>query len=91
MTDDVNELIAWCREKCGWTLLESETYELKEVADTLERLAAENDRLREALEQYADRKNWAYFNAPGYGEFVLFKATWDGQDLARAALQEPKP
>ena len=54
----------------------------------MDALKAEVERLRKALEQYADENNWD--QSCGYYEYGL--AVWDGEqhhlEIARAALKE---
>jgi hypothetical protein len=58
---------------------------LKYAADRIEAQAAEIERLREALQFYAEAKNWAYVKSAGCNCVDA-----DGGDTARAALEQSK-
>jgi hypothetical protein len=61
--------------------LEQSAAAIRQLAIALEQVREENRRLREALEQYADRGNWLAPDWVGEG---------DGWELARRALH-PEP
>jgi hypothetical protein len=67
--------------KSAECLAESRRLAVKDVAE----LEAEVERLREALEFYAETKNWAYVKSAGCNCIDA-----DGGDTARAALEQSK-
>ena len=54
-----------------------------DLSQEVERLKAENTRLRDALEKYADPANWACY---GCVNDVLWNGYDDGPNIARASL-----
>jgi hypothetical protein len=67
--------------KSAECLAETRRLAVKDVAE----IEAENERLREALEFYAEAKNWAYVKSAGCNCIDA-----DGGDTARAALEQTK-
>lgn len=92
MTDDLvrrlrTELLEWL-DKTKWVQQTCQTHELglhraDILRNRIEALAAEIERWREALEFYAEAKNWAYVKSAGCNCIDA-----DGGDTARAALEK---
>ena len=82
MSNIVERLRAYVKDEGGWyNILET----CEEAADEIERLRAENARLREALERISKLENVTVSDFDG--------TEWEHQRIARAALKqsEPKP
>jgi hypothetical protein len=86
MSRKIEELI-YLMAHDEWDLNKDERDAIKMIISERDALKAENERLRNALEQYADRGNWD--NRGGWDN-CFFNIRDEGPDIAREALGETK-